>query len=75
MEAKRTLNLTKFRNSSIPFYLVGKKICISNGAWLLTKNIEESMVGMKVGEFSLSKRSDRQLQDKQRLKRQRTKKN
>lgn len=25
---KRTLNLTKFRNSSIPSYLIGKKICI-----------------------------------------------
>lgn len=34
------------------------------GAWLLTKNIEEQMVGMKIGEFSLSKRFDCQLQKK-----------
>lgn len=45
------------------------------GAWLLTKNIDERMVGLKIGEFSVSKRFDKQLQKKKTRVKRKPKKN
>jgi len=75
ISTKRSLNLTDFRASTIPAYFVGKKVCIYNGAWLLTKNIDERMVGLKIGEFSVSKRFDKQLQKKKTRVKRKPKKN
>lgn len=74
MYAKQNLALSIYRNSSISSKLIGKKIFVYNGAWLLTKTIDERMVGRKIGELSITKKFDGQALNKRKTKR-RTKKN
>lgn len=74
MYKKNTLALSIYRNSLISSKLVGKKIFVYNGAWLLTKTIDERMVGFKIGELSITKKFDGQALNKRKVKRK-TKKN
>jgi ribosomal protein S19 len=48
--------LSNYRSAIISKRLVGLRINVYNGAWLLTKTLDERMVGRKIGEFSMSKR-------------------
>lgn len=64
----------RLRNSSIPKYLVDKRIYVYNGIWFLSKNISNNMVGHKVGEFAFTKRSDTQLHLKRKSKKKTKKK-
>lgn len=58
----------RLRNSSIPFFLIDKRIYVYNGIWLLSKNITKDMIGHKIGEFAFTKRSDTQLHLKRKSK-------
>jgi len=71
---KMNLALSNFRNSIIPSKFVGYKTYIYNGAWTLTKVIEDKMVGLKIGEFSLTKKFEGQAQTKRKTKRKTKKK-
>jgi len=71
---KANLALSNFRNSIIPTKLVGLKTYIYNGAWALTKVIEEKMVGLKIGEVSITKKFEGQAQTKRKTKRKTKKK-
>lgn len=64
----KNLITTKIRNSIISNFYVDKKICIYNGIWFLSKDISSTMVGLKLGEFSFTKRSDTQLHIKRKSK-------
>lgn len=55
-----TLQLSKYRSSTVFSKLIGYKVIIYNGAWPLTKVITEAMVGLKLGELSISKKYNRQ---------------
>ena len=67
---KNNLLNIRLRNSLIPIKLINKKIkiCIFNGNWYLSIILTESMLGKKFGEFSFTKRSDKQTQLKIKLK-------
>lgn len=54
----KNIALSNFRNSTITFPYIGRKGYIYNGAWSLTKTIEENMVGFKFGEYSITKKFD-----------------
>ena len=69
VKKSRNLVLSNFRNSTIIPKMIGLKASIYNGAWLLTKTFEEKMVGLKVGEFSITKKFDGQAQNKRKTKR------
>jgi len=60
---------TRFRNSMIPSIFIEKKIKISifNGVWYLSTLINANMLGCKFGEFSFTKRSDRQTHLKKKV--------
>lgn len=55
-----TLHLSKYRSSTIFSKLIGHKVVIYNGAWPLTKLITEAMIGLKLGELSISKKYNHQ---------------
>lgn len=57
-----------FRNSVIPSFMVGRRVRVYNGAWYLVQTISSDMVGSKFGEYSLTKRSDSQLQSRMKAK-------
>ena len=71
---KRILNVSQFRNSTIINKLIGLKMHVYNGLWLLTKIIDERMLKYKIGSFSITKKFDGQTQKKRKTKRK-TKKN
>ena len=58
----------------IPYPYIGRRGYIYNGSWPLTVSFDEKMVGFKIGEFSITKKFDKQLQRKRKTKR-RTKHN
>jgi ribosomal protein S19 len=62
----------RIRNSVIPILFIENKIKVSifNGIWYLSTLLSKNMKGSKFGEFSYTKRSDRQTH----LKRKRKKK-
>jgi len=66
---KQPLILSRHRNSIVNTKLIGAKIHIYNGAWLLTKLVEPFMVGHKIGSFSITKKFDCQAQNKRKTKR------
>jgi len=66
---KTTIGVSNYRHSSIIPQLIGRKIYIYNGAWKLTKKIDVSMLGLKIGEFSKTKEFSCQSQTKQKSKR------
>jgi len=66
---KSPLILSRFRNSIVSSKLIGSKIHIYNGAWLLTRLVEPNMVGHKIGSFSITKKFDCQAQNKRKSKR------
>jgi len=53
LSEKSIFKLSGYRSSNIPFHLVNKKVSMYNGAWLLTRKLEETMVGLKIGEILL----------------------
>jgi len=53
-----------FRNTTIVPFMIGKKLCLYNGAWFLTKNVEETMLHFKTGVFSITKCFDAQNQSR-----------
>lgn len=57
-----------FRNSTIPPYMVGKKVRVYNGSWFLVQTINFDMVGTKFGEYSITKRFDTQLKSRMKAK-------
>jgi len=69
----KNLALSNFRNSTISYPYIGKRGYIYNGLWPLTTLFEEKMVGFKIGDFSITKKFDTQLQKKRKTQR-RTKK-
>ena len=68
-KGKKNIALSNFRNSMITFPYVGRRGYIYNGAWSLTTLFEDSMVGFKIGEFSMTKKFDTQLQKKRKTRR------
>jgi len=54
----------RFRNSVIPPFMVGRRLRVYNGAWFLVQTINFDMVGTKFGEYSLTKRFDKQQQSR-----------
>ena len=64
---KKFISLKK-RNSTIPYTYIDKKIQLYNGIWLKTFHITASMVGLKFGEFSITKRLDGQSHIKRKSK-------
>jgi ribosomal protein S19 len=66
---KQNLILSKFRNATIARPMVGLRVIVYNGAWMLTKIINDQMVGHKIGQFSHTKRFDGQSQNKRKTKR------
>jgi ribosomal protein S19 len=66
---KQKCDWSKFRNSSIPNNFINSHIRVYNGAWFLTKTIDELMIGKKIGEFSITKKFDCQIQRKKKTKR------
>lgn len=58
------------RNSIIPSIFMDNRIKLSifNGIWYLSINLTNMMMGCKFGEFSYSKRSDKQTHLKQKRK-------
>jgi len=66
---KNNLNVQK-RNSIIPAILIDKKmkICLFNGIWYLSILLSNNMLNNKLGEFSYTKRSDRQTHLKKKRK-------
>lgn len=63
-----------FRNSIIPPFMVSRRLRIYNGAWFLVQNINIDMVGTKFGEYSLTKRFDKQRQSRLKTKKKAKKK-
>lgn len=65
---KRILNkksiLLKIRNTLIPFNFTDKKLKIYNGIWYLSKEVASNMSGLKIGQFSFTKRCDKQIHKK-----------
>lgn len=61
---------TRCRNSIIPavFADLKVKVYIYNGTWFASRLIQSNMVGLKFGEFSLTKRSDKQTHLKKKSK-------
>lgn len=66
----KPISNTKIRNSIIPVIFIDKKIkiCIFNGIWYLSVLMSNTMLGCKFGEFSYTKRSDRQTHIKKKSK-------
>jgi len=60
----------RIRNSIIPAIFMENriKIYVFNGIWYLSVNISNMMMGCKFGEFSYTKRSDKQTHLKQKRK-------
>jgi ribosomal protein S19 len=60
----------RIRNSIIPSIFMENriKLYIFNGIWYLSINISNMMMGCKFGEFSYTKRSDKQTHLKQKRK-------
>jgi ribosomal protein S19 len=65
--------LSNYRSAIISKRLVGLRINVYNGAWLLTKTLDERMVGRKIGEFSMTKRFDTQRNGKKKSKKKKSK--
>jgi len=61
---KKRSHLIFLRNSKIPASLVGRSVKIHNGAKFWSKVIYRNMIGWAFGQFSYTKRSDRQLRAK-----------
>jgi len=57
-----------FRNSIIPYYMIGRRIRIYNGAWALVQTITPEMIGTKFGEYSITKRLDAQQKSRMKTK-------
>jgi len=57
-----------FRQSVIPFYMVGKRIRVYNGSWFLVQTINLDMIGTKFGSYSITKRFDTQLKSRMKTK-------
>lgn len=68
---------TRIRNSIIPTIFIDRKIkiCIFNGIWYLSVLMSNTMLGCKFGEFSYTKRSDRQTHLKKKVKKNQKVKN
>jgi ribosomal protein S19 len=64
------LEKIRIRNSIIPSIFMDNRIKINifNGIWYLSINISNMMIGCKFGEFSYTKRSDKQTHLKQKRK-------
>jgi ribosomal protein S19 len=56
--------ILKNRSSIIPFAYKNKRVKIYNGKFFLSKDLNQNMVGLKLGEFSFTKRSDTQIHKK-----------
>jgi ribosomal protein S19 len=67
---KNSIEKIRIRNSIIPSIFMDnrKKIYVFNGIWYLSINISNIMMGCKFGEFSYTKRSDKQTHLKQKRK-------
>lgn len=70
---KSTLGLSNYRQSSVIPQLIGKKVYIYNGAWKLTKKLEVSMIGFKLGVFSKTKEFSCQTKSKHKSKHKKSK--
>lgn len=66
---KQNIILSRFRNSTISKRMLGLRVQVYNGVWPLTKLLDERMVGLKLGEFSHTKRFDGQNLAKRRTRR------
>lgn len=64
-----SVNNIRLRNSVIPTLFVDKRVRISifNGVWFLSVILSPNMLGNKFGEFSFTKRSDRQTHLKRKV--------
>lgn len=62
----------RLRNSLIPSSFVTKRLSIHNGIWYLSADVNSSMVGFKIGQFSFTRRCEAGLHSIE--KRQRRKK-
>lgn len=60
--------LLKIRHSVIPSNFIDKRIRVYNGIWYLSKDVTTGMLGIKLGQFSFTKKSDKQLHKKRRTK-------
>jgi len=67
---KGSVEKIRIRNSIIPSIFMENriKIYVFNGIWYLSVNISNIMMGCKFGEFSYTKRSDKQTHLKQKRK-------
>jgi ribosomal protein S19 len=67
---KGSVEKIRIRNSIIPSIFMDNriKIYVFNGIWYLSVNISNMMMGCKFGEFSYTKRSDKQTHLKQKRK-------
>ena len=67
---KGKVEKVRIRNSIIPsiFMEYRIKIYVFNGIWYLSINVSNMMMGSKFGEFSYTKRSDKQTHLKQKRK-------
>jgi len=67
---KGKVEKVRIRNSIIPSIFMENriKIYVFNGIWYLSINVSNMMMGSKFGEFSYTKRSDKQTHLKQKRK-------
>lgn len=67
---KGKVEKVRIRNSIIPSIFMENriKIYVFNGIWYLSVNVSNMMMGSKFGEFSYTKRSDKQTHLKQKRK-------
>jgi ribosomal protein S19 len=70
---KKIINL-KQRYSTIPYTYIDKKVKLYNGIWDLTFEVKSDMVGLKFGEFALTKRHDGQAHIRRKTKKRTNKK-